>query len=266
MRPRTGQLLWRVTASAAFLSLLALMAGFAFALHPQWLAPATGTPAPSDTGPSAPAAAPETDQRFQLVTLGDSLTRGTGDANGQGYVGIVRKALEEQQQGKITLTNLAINGLQSAELLDQIKQPHVRRLLSDADLILFTIGGNDLFSQSGGIYEVNPEKLDVALQELASRFTRILQEMRGLNTRAPIIYTSLYNPFGDTGAAAESASAVLDWDHQAGKIAAQFSDVLAVPTYDLFAHKEKTYLYSDHFHPNTDGYQRMAERILQAIK
>jgi lysophospholipase L1-like esterase len=42
--------------------------------------------------------------------------------------------------------------------------------------------------------------------------------------------------------------------------------MVLVPTYDLFELNANKYLYSDHFHPNQDGYERIAERIVQIMK
>ncbi|MCK9905923.1 hypothetical protein MXD63_38775, partial [Frankia sp. Cpl3] len=135
MRSSGGQILWRTTGLFALLSLLLFGAGFLYALDPHLLAPAN-TAAP-DTGPSSPSPSPPLAPAGKrvVVALGDSLTRGTGDANGLGYVGLVRQALEKQSGEKPVVTNLAINGLESSGLLEQVKQPQVKKLLSKANLL-----------------------------------------------------------------------------------------------------------------------------------
>jgi len=260
------QLLWRSAFSIALFALLACVIGFWLALQPSVLRQnLAASPLPRQDQPATESPLPATGQ-VRIVTLGDSLTRGAGDANGQGYVGLIRDQLEKETGEKPLLNNLAINGLQSVGLLEQLEQSHVRQLLGHADLILFTIGGNDLFRQSGGLYELDEAKLTEAMDRLSANYAQILSRLRALNSKATIVYTALYNPFGDTDAAGDSTRHVLAWNSKAAEIAAAYPHVIVVPTYDLFLHKEQKYLYTDHFHPNSEGYARMAERILQALQ
>jgi lysophospholipase L1-like esterase len=261
----SADLLWRSTGVLALLSFLLFAAGFVFALDPHRLAPA-GSAEPVKRQPAERPTPLPTSGKLTVVTLGDSLTRGAGDANGLGYVGLVRQALEKNTGEKAAFTNLAINGLQSSGLLKQLGQPQVRELVAAADLILFTIGGNDLFQQSGGVYTIDEKKLAAAKQQLTANFEKILRELRTANPKATIVYTALYNPFGDTEAAHDTIPHVLAWNSKATEIAANFSGVIVVPTYDLFFQKEQTYLFTDHFHPNSAGYARIAERIMQALE
>ncbi len=265
MRSHRNHLLWRSIGILAFASFLLLITGFVLALKPEVLAPAR--PIVPGAGAKSPAAAPlPASGTIRIVSLGDSLTRGTGDADGLGYVGRLRLALEKENKQKVTLTNLGINGLESGRLLDQLKKSQVQRLLSEANLILFTIGGNDLFRSSGELRDLNRQQVEKAARHLSDNFAKILSEINRINPNATVIYSALYNPFGDTEAAFETTSPVLAWNYQASQIAARYKHVIVVPTYDLFYQKEKQYLYSDHFHPNSDGYTKMADRILQALR
>lgn len=256
----TGTWMWRVTAVVSLLSLLLFLAGFGMALNPRLFAfPAF----PDKTNGQAPQT--EDKDRLHIVTLGDSLTRGAGDENGKGYVGYFRDLIEQDGQETI-LTNLAINGLESTGLLKQLKQQQVRQLISQADLILFTIGGNDLFRQTGGVYELDLAKVEPALLRLSHNLKAILDELRSLNENALIVYTTLYNPFADTDIGDVSTPPVHRWNSIAQETASRYKRVVVVPTFDQFYQKEQEYLFTDHFHPNKEGYQRMAERVYQAVK
>lgn len=259
----SGRLLWRTAGLLSFVSFLLFATGFALALNPQQLAPAKST----TPAPSAEQTAPIPAEGVQkVVALGDSLTRGAGDANGQGYAGLVRQALEKKLGRPITFSNLAINGQESPELVKQLSQQQVKTQLAEANLVLFTIGGNDLFRQTEGLYTIDKAKLAAATKELTANFEEVLRQIRAVNKQATVVYTTLYNPFGDTKASADTVQPVLDWNHTAAQIAAKYPRVIVVPTYDLFVNKEKVYLYTDHFHPNTAGYERIAQRIMQALE
>lgn len=56
---------------------------------------------------------------FTVVALGDSLTRGTGDETGKGYVGLVVEDLESKYNSKPLIHNLGINGQVSQELVQR---------------------------------------------------------------------------------------------------------------------------------------------------
>ncbi|MED4909300.1 GDSL-type esterase/lipase family protein [Brevibacillus centrosporus] len=258
----SGQLLWRTTGLLSFLSFLLFATGFVLAMNPQQIAPAkASTPSPAEQTAPLPAQGVQ-----KVVALGDSLTRGAGDANGQGYAGLVRQALEKKLGKPITFSNLAINGQESTDLVKQMSQSQVKTLLSEADLVLFTIGGNDMFRQTGGLYTIDKEKLAAATKELTANYEEIIRQIRAVNKQATIVYTTLYNPFGDTEASVDTIQPVLDWNYTASEIASKYPHVIVVPTYDLFVNKEQSYLYTDHFHPNTAGYQRIAERVIQALE
>ncbi|MGD8189792.1 GDSL-type esterase/lipase family protein [Brevibacillus ginsengisoli] len=272
MRPPQGKrvnrshLLWRSVGILALLSFLILLTGFGLSLHPETLAPAKPQlPESGNTNPSAKPA-PLPTGTLNIVSLGDSLTRGTGDADGLGYIGRLRQSLEKEKKQPITLTNLGINGLKSAGLLDQLNQSQVQKLLAQANIITFTIGGNDLFQSSDTLQQLDKKKIEQATLALRKNYTQILQKLHQYNPNATIIYIGLYNPFGDTEAAADTAGPVIAWNYEASQIAANYNHVLVVPTYDLFYQKERQYLYTDHFHPNSDGYARIAERILRALQ
>ncbi|WP_339185615.1 GDSL-type esterase/lipase family protein [Brevibacillus sp. FSL K6-6036] len=259
----SGNWLWRVFGLLSLASMLLLAAGFVLALDPSQLAPEGPVGPVKEAKP--PTLVPEEGVR-QIVGLGDSLTRGVGDANGLGYIGLVRQALEKKSGNKITLSNLAINGQESPSLVAQLSQKQVQSQLAASDLIFFTIGGNDLFKQSGELEELDEKILAAATKRLTANFEEIIKQIRKANPDATIVYASLYNPFGDTEAAADTIQPVLDWNSAASDIAARYPRVLVVPTYDLFVNKEQAYLYTDHFHPNAAGYKRIADRILQALE
>ena len=254
----------------ACLSFFALLVGFCFAFTPVHLADKSTSELQTpneDQTPDAPSPAIlPTTGTLKVVALGDSLTRGLGDSSGLGYIGILKQKAEKARNQSIQLSNLAISGSESGDVVNQLKQTNVKRLISEANLILFTIGGNDLFRQSGGIFEFDLEKLLDASTQLTINYEAIVKQIRSINPEAPIFYTSLYNPFGDTEFKQESSTHVQEWNNEATTISARYPNVLGIPSYDLFWNKEKAYLYTDHFHPNHAGYERIADRIMQAIK
>src|SRR5690606_16379884 len=83
---------------------------------------------------------------WTILALGDSLTKGTGDVTSKGYVGQVRDAMDAKDDQEVRMVNLAVNGYTTTQLLSQIEQQNgVILSIQQADAILMTIGGNDLY-------------------------------------------------------------------------------------------------------------------------
>lgn len=200
-----------------------------------------------------------------IVSLGDSLTRGIGDEQGLGYIGIVRKQLEKNKQS-FQFANLAISGQTSSQLVQQLKQKQVEQLLAEAKWISMTIGGNDLKNSFKGLEKIDPKQAEKNKKTYEKNLKQILSTIRKQNKEAPIFLFSLYNPYGDLADQQLSSEIVLSWNKTMQDIAATYPDVIIVPTFDLFQLNPKQYLASDHFHPNHLGYQRLAERLMQVIQ
>lgn len=200
-----------------------------------------------------------------IVALGDSLTRGTGDETGKGYIGYLVEELEEKSNEKISIHNYGVKGYRSNQLLEQLKQGEIRRKVQDADYILITIGGNDLFQSGQTILQMDEQKITLAKEEYLKNLDSILTELRSLNDSSVIFHIGLYNPFIDLNDSAVTTKIVRDWNYDTNKLLDEKKKAIYVPTFDLFQLSVNDYLYTDKFHPNAEGYRLIAERIASLI-
>jgi lysophospholipase L1-like esterase len=171
------------------------------------------------------------------------------------------------------INNLAIGGLRADQLLARLGDKGFVNAITQADIVLLTIGGNDLFqfaSNNGSMAQgsdISPAQLEQRLPEAQNRLRDVLAQIRRLNGAARIVYVGLYNPFFDLQQIRADASDIVQrWNDYAHHIAVADGNATVVPTYDLFESDIARYLSSDHFHPNEAGYVRMAERIVQALQ
>lgn len=247
---------WRVVPLVASVPLAAILVwGFVEAL-----APAGGAAVPTPA-PASPAA--RRSGQFLAVALGDSLTRGTGAPAGSGYVDVVAEAMRRENRG-FRLENLAIEGLESGGLRDLLSHPEARTLAGSADVILLSIGGNDLSHSAGRAAGGAPvDRLAEARRGFEANLEAILAELRGRNPTAPILLLLLYNPFGASDLGTIGSSVIADWNAAAQKIALAHG-VRAVPTFDIFdQHPDR--LSADRFHPNEKGYRLIAGRVRDSL-
>lgn len=202
---------------------------------------------------------------LQIVSLGDSLTRGVGDKEGIGYVGRMKEDLQKDYKQKIALTNLAVSGAKMPDLLKQVESNGAQYSIKQADVIVLTIGGNDLFPGWESLGKIDLETYRPDTETFQNEAKKIIEEIRKLNTDSPIFWLGLYNPFEDVEDLKGSSNIVVDWNASLEKLALNDKNVYITPTFDLFQNRGKDLLYSDHFHPNEVGYTYMAERLVQNV-
>lgn len=254
--------LWNLLQILSIASFLLLIGGFSYAIK-DILQPVGNLPVSTQ---SQLKPTPSKTEGGLLLSFGDSLTRGIGDPKGQGYIGIVRSKVQEKSSTPVTLVNLAVSGATSREMLAQLDQPQVQNFIKEAKWISFTIGGNDLFRSSNRLERLDEARADEARKQYSQNLKSILTKMRQQNQTAPIFLLGLYNPFGDLEDEKRTSTIVAEWNEEMLKVSSQFDNVVMVPTFDLFQLDPNRYLYTDHFHPNEKGYERMATRLLQVIE
>jgi lysophospholipase L1-like esterase len=202
---------------------------------------------------------------MHIVAIGDSLTRGTGDETGKGYVGVLMDEIKEKTKQDVQLTNLGISGQRSDQLKEQIQQTEVNRQIQTADMILVTMGGNDLFKGGQGLLEFKEEDIAEIEKKFLDNMNFIFQQIRTSNPKANVFFIGLYNPFSDLEQGKEMSKVVRHWNYQGAELSAAFPNIVFVPTFDLFELKVNDYLYTDKFHPNTKGYRLIAERVASLL-
>ncbi|XJZ28781.1 SGNH/GDSL hydrolase family protein [Bacillota bacterium Lsc_1132] len=196
-----------------------------------------------------------------VVALGDSLTRGTGDETGKGYVGDVIDEIKKRTKKQTTLLNLGVNGQRSDQLRAQVQQKEVLRQIASADVLLVTIGGNDLFRGGQGLVDYNTGNIAATEKKYLDNLSFIFQKIRQVNDHANVFNIGLYNPFIELKEGKEMSKVVRRWNYDTAELSANYPKIVFVPTFDLFELKVNDYLYSDKFHPNTKGYRLIAERV-----
>ncbi len=268
MSPRSSRFwLWTAPLAIGIAAALVFGAGFVLALRGSIGEPLGEPPPPPQSVPAGarPAGGPS-----RILVLGDSLARGTGDETGRGFAVRVLESL--RRTGPAEMTNIAVNGMESPEILALARTANVRALAAGASLILLSAGGNDL---SHGVTRGtdSPAAIADAVAAARGRYVEslrgILEALREANPDAPIVIIGLYNPFAPFAPAAPAAgpghlgdSTILEWNLLAEETALALPHVVVVPTFDLF-HERADRLAADRYHPNSQAYAEIASRILQ---
>lgn len=246
---------WSVPLAAAIVSALVFGAGFYSFLRGD-----TGEPVTLLSQGAAKAPTPR--GRLAPIVLGDSLARGAGDETGLGIGGRLDGELRRRNIPAIRTVNVAVSGARTADLLRLLESRNVQTLVSQANVVIVSIGGNDLWGGSDWRTSRPPDP-DAIMNGVLERIESAMGVIRRANPRAKIFLIGLYNPFGTTPTGAELSPFVARWNARLMERFAGDPAVVIVQTADLFAGHNRLAL--DQFHPGGEGYGLIARRIADAL-
>ncbi len=201
-------------------------------------------------------------QQLVPMILGDSLARGAGDQTGLGIAGRLDQELRRRGTRARRTINLGVNGARTPDLLRQLERPNVQELLRQANVIVVSIGGNDLWGGADWRTAAPPDP-DATMEDVLKRIETAIQKIRAVNPRARIFFVGLYNPFTSTPYGKQLAIFVNRWNARVLQRFGNDPDFTLVHTSDLFTHHDRLAL--DRFHPSGQGYSLIARRIADAL-
>lgn len=199
---------------------------------------------------------------LKILILGDSLARGTGDQTGLGIGGNLDAELTQRKIAHERPVNIAVNGARTADLLAQLESANVQRLIAESGVIVVSIGGNDLFGESGG-RAAPPEDPEAILDGVVERVSSVVETIRAANPEARVFLVGLYNPFTNLPGGAQVSAAVNEWNWRLLAKVKGDTKLTIVQTSDLFAFRDR--LSADRFHPGREGYQLIGRRIAESL-
>ncbi|MTH52065.1 hypothetical protein GKZ89_01510 [Bacillus mangrovi] len=204
-----------------------------------------------------------------ITGIGDSLTAGIGDdSKNGGYVGVVKSKISNLRTAEsVAVNNYAVHGNVTDDLLHKLGRKEVQNSISQSDYILLTIGGNDIMKVvKDNIFDLTLQPFEKEQKQYEKKMEKILKKIREYNPDAKIIYSGLYNPFKYVlPELSEIDLVVAQWNGSAKKLLQEDPNAEFVPVADLYSGKNEGLLYKDAFHPNTQGYSLIGERVYEAI-
>ncbi|WP_060681703.1 SGNH/GDSL hydrolase family protein [Virgibacillus halodenitrificans] len=203
----------------------------------------------------------------QILAIGDSLTQGVGDSTEQGgYVGILDRSINQQEE-LVDFANLGIRGNRSDQLLKRLEKPEVVDAINEADIILITIGANDIMKVvKENFTHLKMEDFTEEKQNYEQRLEKIFNKMQSINPDSHIYLLGFYNPFKQYFEDIKELSLIIEeWNESGRKIAGDHENITYIPTADLFDEDDTNLFSEDNFHPNELGYKRIARRVLNYL-
>ncbi|MBO0432201.1 SGNH/GDSL hydrolase family protein [Enterococcus sp. DIV0660C] len=234
--------------------------------------------------------------KLHYVAIGDSLTEGVGDQTKQGgFVPLIANDLREDYQLKTVETeNYGVNGERSDQILKRVKKKEtIQSNIETADFITLTVGGNDLMKViQNNFFGLTTHSFKKPLKDYQENVTKLLAEIRGLNSSAPIYVLGIYNPFYLNFPEITDMQTIVDnWNQGTETIVKETDNCYFIPINDLLYQgldqkvgvaeeqsnttdstaeslndiKNNVLYEEDHFHPNNLGYQLMANAVKEKL-
>ena len=206
----------------------------------------------------------ETAPRGEIVSLviGDSLARGTGDSSGLGIGGRVVEELQKTRPKIRKSVNIAVNGSRTKDVEEQLKSHNVQVLIAQSNVIIVSVGGNDLWGSTDGRV-VQMRDPNLVMSQVLDRVANVVTTVRHYNPTARIFLIGLYNPFVKAPFGLRLSALVNHWNATVTERFANDPNFTLVETSDLFTHRDR--LSFDRFHPNDEGYALIARRIADSL-
>lgn len=209
-------------------------------------------------------------ESYTFVAAGDSLTQGVGDSSNRGgYVHFLEELLEEEKGIKSTdFYNFGVKGNRTSQLLERLKTNEVKGAVEKADVVMITIGGNDIMK----VVRENFSNLDIKDFDKEKKFYEqtlrtIISTVRDTNPVSTILLVGLYNPFFKWFSNVKELDIVMeDWNNTSQSILLEYEDTHFVDIATLFRMSDENLLWTDYFHPNDRGYELIADEVYTVIK
>lgn len=234
--------------------------------------------------------------KLHYVALGDSLTRGVGDATKQGgFVPLLAQSLTNDYDYQVTYENYGVPGNTSGQILDRLEEkPEISKDIKKADVMTLTVGGNDLRKVIlDNILDLQIETFEKPAEAYSQRLVKIIQFIRKKNPDLPIYVLGVYNPYYLNFPNLTAMQTIVDsWNKTTEDTVTDFKNVYFVPINDLLykglkgekgveeqvdtasstttdnktKKVDNNLLYEgDKFHPNNTGYEIMKQAVLEKI-
>lgn len=211
-----------------------------------------------------------------VVALGDSVPAGTA-CNCSPYVDLVADAVASTQHARVTAVNLSVPGQTIGGLTSQLRSSSAAGELARADVVLVTVGANDLEGEE----QCTPDSPTTCyagdLRALQPAYVRMLDLLGAtVSPRAKIVVTGYWNVFLDGAVATEKGATYVS---NSRELTQAVNDVIAAAaethsaTYvDIFAPfkgagdaDDTALLAADGDHPDAAGHRVIAESIVSVL-
>ncbi|KJR46948.1 Lipase/Acylhydrolase with GDSL-like motif [Desulfosporosinus sp. I2] len=202
---------------------------------------------------------------FKILIMGDSIAKGTGDEKSKGFSSYLSEYFKNNTSKEILVDNVGIDGLGSLGLQEQLDSRRLDKTILDSDMILVSIGGNDLRSILSLNNLTKEDEFKVRLDNYLNNLKQTIKDLRTANPNSIVIFLGLYNPY-EKATSVEDTRLLNTWNYDTQQLVEEDGKWIFIPTYDLMKYNLGRYIAKDGLHPNSAGYQALSNRISKSVE
>ncbi|TGE33399.1 GDSL-type esterase/lipase family protein [Desulfosporosinus sp. Sb-LF] len=259
--------MWYSIVTIAFVGFIVLSIGFYQAI----IVTTMTDPQPPDTsttqttGNSTTNLSSKNASSFNVLILGDSVAKGTGDEKGKGFSGYLPESFKNNTSKEIVVNNAGIDGLESLGLLEQLQSKKLEKTIIDSEMILVSIGGNDIRSILSLNDLAKEDQFKVRQDSYLANLKQTLKVLRTTNPNSKVIFVGLYNPY-EKANSLEDIRLLHTWNYNTQQLVEDDGKGIFIPTDDLLKFNLGKFIAKDGLHPNSAGYQALSNRISKSVE
>lgn len=219
------------------------------------------------------------DGRYVTVGLGDSVPSAAGCSGCTAFIAQAGARAAAAAGTRSVVQNEAVAGYTSGDVVNQLADATVRSRIADSDLVIITVGANDLADALSGSCDDSSGCLDAVMRAVDSRLTSIVTRVKALQAAsdATVVITGYWNVGIDGEVGRENGedyvatSRALTRRFNAMVVSlARTEDVTYADIYTPLVGTDgtrdpTTLLADDGDHPNAAGHALLAAAVVKAL-
>lgn len=192
---------------------------------------------------------------YQITTIGDRLSQGNNTKNkDNNYIEYYKEYLK-QEKNKVIIDSAYTKKNQTIESYLQLlkNSPKAKRKLIDSNIVIITLGYNDLIYNLSIEEEKNNNTLKSIIKKIKKDYNELIDEINKYYHKDIIVvgYNKNYND-----------SYINKGIIELNKVLKDNKKVCFIDTYNLLINRYKYYSNSNSFYPNDNGYYEITKKII----
>ena len=197
------------------------------------------------------------DSKYTILSLGDNLSLGIDSygIKGPSYIDFYKNYILKKKETVIKNDQYSRKDLTINALLQELKENNnLKKDLSSANILILTVGYNDLIYKINLNENINSDILKKEVQEIQTDYLNLLKEIRKYYKNKIVVIG--YFASNKTDYYINIGIKELNKTLQSAK------NITYIDTYDLLKPKRKYFSNKNSYYPNLQGYLRISKKII----
>ena len=195
--------------------------------------------------------------KYIITSIGDKLSMGINSfgVKEKSYIDYYKEYLEQEKQQVIVNKKYTSKTQSIKQTVLQLKNmPEFKRTISDSNLIIITLGYNDILYDLSIEEKYNSNSVNKIVENTITSYNELIKEIKKYYHN-DIYVIGYYKTKKDNEYINEAII-------QLNKYLKENKDIVYINTYDLFNNDKDLRSNPDSYYPNNKGYKQISEKII----